>query len=166
METIPSVAKEFLSQQRLAVVGISSSKQTVANGVYKKLKNGTRTVYAVGKNTSTFENDTCYPNLASLPSPVDGVFIAVKNDNTEQVVDECIALHIPRVWMHDMSGITKMSGAATPRGSSVSVQAVQKCREHNIAVIPGACPMMFLDDADFGHKCFKWFLSITGKLKV
>ena len=159
METITSLAHDFLSQPSIAVVGISSSKQTVANGVYKKLKTGTRTVYAVGKNTASFESAPCYPDLASLPFPVQGVFLAVKQENTERIIDECIKLKIPRVWMHNMGG-TSFSA-----GSSATPQAVQKCRDNNISVIPGACPMMFCENADVGHKCIKWFLNITGKLK-
>ncbi len=159
METITSLANDFLSQSALAIVGISSSKQTVANGVYKKLKTQKRTVYAVGKNTSSFENDPCYPDLASLPAPVQGVFIAVKKENTGEIIDECIRLGISRVWMHNFSGTSYSSGSiATP-------DIVQKCRDHNISVIPGACPMMFVENADMGHKCIRWFLNATGKLK-
>lgn len=159
METIASLVDEFLSQPAIAVVGISSSKQTVANGVYKKLKTQKRTVYAVGKNSSLFGNDRCYPDLTSLPAPVQGVFIAVKKENTGQIIDECIRLGIPRVWMHNFSGTSFSSE------SSATPDIVQKCRDHNISVIPGACPMMFVDNADVGHKCIRWFLNVTGKLK-
>ncbi len=37
-------------------------------------------------------------------------------------------------------------------------------REHDIAVIAGACPMMFGPGVDFGHGCTRWFLALTGKL--
>ncbi|MFA5835055.1 MAG: CoA-binding protein [Bacteroidota bacterium] len=158
MDSISTLAHNFLSMKSIAVIGISSSKQTVANGVYKKLKTPTRTVYAVGKNTTSFENEPCYPNLGSLPTLVQGVFVAAKPENTERIVDECIALHIPFVWIHHFGGTTFSSG------SSAQPHVVKKCRDNGITVIPGACPMMFCDDADVGHKCIKWFLSITGKL--
>jgi hypothetical protein len=48
--------------------------------------------------------------------------------------------------------------------TSVSMEAVNFCREHDINVIAGACPMMFSTGADFGHKCLKWILGVTGKL--
>ena len=160
METITSLANDFLSQSSIAVVGISSTKQSVANGICRKLRTAARTVYAVGKNTTSFENEACYPDLASLPGSVTGVFIATTPENAERVVDECIALRIPRVWMHNMGGTSVSSG------SSVSLRAVQKCRENNIAVIPGACPMMYCENADTFHSCVKWFLKVTGKLKV
>lgn len=158
------MAREFLSQPSIAVVGISSSKETVANGVYKKLKNGKRKVFAVGKNSAVFDGDPCYPDLASLPEAVGGVFMSVRKENTERTVDECIALKIPRVWMHHMGGVINPSGGNAGSGSGISSSAIQKCLAHHIEVIPGGCPMMFVDNADVGHKCIRWFLAWTGKM--
>jgi predicted CoA-binding protein len=155
MKPIDELANDFLSQSTIAVVGISSTKQTVANGVYKRLKIGKRTVFAVGKNTALYDSDPCYPDLASIPARVDGVFVAANPENIERVIDECVSLTIQRVWIHNFNGVMKLSDTTA-----------KKCREHNITVIPGACPMMFGIDADVGHKCIKWFLSITGKLRT
>jgi Ser/Thr protein kinase RdoA (MazF antagonist) len=33
--------------------------------------------------------------------------------------------------------------------------------DHNITVIDGGCPMMFLD---FGHKYMRWMLGVMGRL--
>lgn len=158
METIATLAHDFLSQPSIAVVGISSSKQTVANGVYKKLRPGKRTLFAVGKHTTAFEGDRCYPGLASIPVPVDGVFVAASPENINRVVDECIALHIPRLWIHHMGG--------TMNDTVVSSSVRQRCSVHSITLIPGACPMMFVEDSDFGHRCIRWFLNASGKLRT
>ncbi|MFA6540776.1 MAG: CoA-binding protein [Bacteroidota bacterium] len=158
METIASLAHDFLSQPSIAVVGISSSHQTVANGIYKKLRSGKRTLFAVGKHSTAFEGDHCYPGLTSIPVPVGGVFIAASQENIDHVVDECIALHIPRLWIHHMGGTTN-SGVISP-----SVR--QRCRDHSITLIPGACPMMFVEDSDFGHRCIRWVLNAAGKLRT
>jgi uncharacterized protein len=159
MKTIFDLAHDFLSQPSIAVVGISSSRQTVANGVYKKLKKGNRKTFAVGKNTASFDGDSCYPALSSLPAAVDGVFIAAKPENTEHVIEECIRLNIPRIWIHNMGGTSKSD-------SCISAAAMARCKEKNIAVIPGACPMMFVNDADGFHKCVRWFLRVSGNLKM
>lgn len=159
MDTYAPLIAEFLRQPALAVIGISSSKQTVANGVCAKLRSGDRTVYAVGRHSSTFLNEPCYPDLASLPAPVQGVFAAARPENIELIVEECIALKIPRVWVHNFGGTT-----STP-SSVVTPVIVQRCRDNGIALIPGACPMMYCEDADFGHRCIKWFLSVSGRLQ-
>lgn len=158
MVSVPYFAKEFLALPSIAVVGISSSHQTVAHAVYRTLRSNVRSVFAVGKNTPSIDNDPCYPDLASLPDPIHGVFMAVRPDRADEVVDHCIAHDVRLVWIHNMGG------TVDPRGPYGAV--IKKCSDHNITVIPGGCPMMFIDGADVGHKCMRWLLSVTGKLKL
>jgi hypothetical protein len=47
---------------------------------------------------------------------------------------------------------------------SVSDAATKFCEQNNIIVIAGACPMMYCQPVDFGHKCLHWMLGIFGKL--
>lgn len=164
MNTITALANDFLSQQTIAVVGVSSKPQALGNALYKKLKTPQRSVVAIHPTLATFDGDPCYPNLQSVPQKVDGVFIATTSENAERIVEECVALNIPRVWMHYSFGIQHSS--KSPASSSVSIKAVEQCHRHNISVIPGACPLMFLEPKDPFHSCLKWFLSVTGKLAV
>ena len=50
------------------------------------------------------------------------------------------------------------------KGSSVSAEAVEYCRQRDIDLIAGACPMMFGDGVDFGHRCMRWFMGVSGRL--
>lgn len=102
----------------------------------------------------TFEGDRCYPNLQSIPGGVDGVVIVTRPAVTEAIVHDCSAAAVRRVWMHQ----------SVARASSVSPEAVEYCRQHDISVIAGACPMMFGPGADFGHTCARWWLGLTGRL--
>jgi predicted CoA-binding protein len=99
------------------------------------------------------EGEKCYPNLKSIPDGVDGVVIVTPPEAAEQIVRECAEIGISRVWMHRSFG-----------PGSVSEEAVQYCEENNISVIAGACPMMFCQPVDFGHKCMRWILGVSGKL--
>ncbi|MDP1676104.1 MAG: CoA-binding protein [Bacteroidota bacterium] len=164
MNTVTALANDFLSQRTIAIVGISSKPQALANLLYKKLKTSERYVIAIHPTIATFDGDVCYPMLQSVPQKIDGVFIATTSENTDRIVDDCIALHIPRVWMHYTFGIQHSTKSSAI--SSVSVTAVERCREHNITVIPGACPMMFLESRDSFHSCWRWILSKTGKLNL
>ena len=164
MNTITTLANDFLSQPTIAIIGISSKQNALANLLYKKLKTPERSVIAIHPTLTKFDGDICYPNLQSVPQKINGVFIAAKPENTERIVADCIALNIPRVWMHYSFGTQHTS--KTSAISSVSSKAVEQCRLHNIAVIPGACPMMFLESRDPFHSCLRWFLSVTGKLNV
>ena len=164
MNSIAQLADDFLAQRTIAIIGISSRQQSLANNLYKVLRTPQRTVIAIHPTMTTFEGDPCFPTLQSIPQTIDGVFIAAKPENAERAVDECIALNIPRVWMHNSFGL--QYSAHRSAASSVSITALQKCRDHKIAVIPGACPMMFLENRDAFHSCLRWILSHTGKLAL
>jgi len=155
MSTLESKVTDFLAQKRIAVVGVSRNKPGAASLIYHKLKQAGYQVFAVNPNASTFEGDACYPDVKSIPRPVDGVVIVTRPALSEEVVRQCADASVPRVWMHQSLG----------RGAtSVSQEAEQFCRDHSITVIAGACPMMFCQPVDFGHKCMRWMLRLTGGL--
>ena len=147
---------DFLAQKRIAVAGVSRNNQRhpVGNLIYHRLKKSGHDVFAVNPHMQTFEGDRCYPNLQSIPGGVDGVVIITRPETTQGIVRDCSAAGVRRVWMHQSLG----------RGSSVSPEAVEYCRQHDIAVIAGACPMMYGEGVDFGHVCMRWILKLTGGL--
>ena len=166
MATIDALARDFLAQKRLAVVGVSRTRDDAANLIYRKLRDSGYQVYPINPNTDTFDDAPCYPDLAALPEPVDGVVIVTKPERVEAVVRQCITLKIPRVWMHCSLGVhpPRMARNLAAKITSVSDEAVQLCRDHGITVIAGACPMMFCDPVDFGHKCMRGTLRLFGSL--
>ena len=71
---VADAAEQFLSQQRIAVTGVSrASEQHGANVVYQRLKERGYSVFAVNPNAATVDGDTAYPNLASIPGGVEAV---------------------------------------------------------------------------------------------
>ena len=106
-------------------------------------------------NNGSFQGQRCYPDVESIPGGVDGVVIITRPNASEQVVKDCVAAGIQRVWMHQ---------SLVRSQTSVSQNAVELCREHGIGVIAGACPMMYGPGADFGHRCMRWLLGVTGGL--
>lgn len=157
MPAMQEMVDDFLAQKRIAVVGVSRSKDGTANLIYQRLKATGHEVFAVNPNAQTVEGDPCYPDVKSTPQPVDAVMIVTTPEVTDQVVRECAEAGIKRVWMH-------CSIAHGVR--STSDGAVQFCREHGIAVIPAGCPLMYDGKVDFGHRFMKWWMSMTGKLAV
>jgi predicted CoA-binding protein len=147
---------DFMAQKRIAVAGVSrdNSHHPVGNLIYQRLKKTGHDVIPVNPHMQTFEGERCYPDLKSIPGGVDGVMIITRPEVTERIVQDCAEAKVSRVWMHQSMG----------KGSSVSPQAVEYCKQHGISVIAGACPMMFGPGADFGHTCMRWFLKWTGGL--
>ena len=146
--------QDFLSQKRIAVTGLSRTKDSGAGAVYLKLRDNGYQVFAVHPSAESLLGDRCYPSLSAIPGGVDAVFIMNKPSVTDTIVDEAIKLGIKRVWMHNN----------TLMGSSASQPAVDRCQAANVKVISVGCPMMLLK-ADFFHKGMGWFLGATGRLK-
>jgi uncharacterized protein len=155
--TLDTKVHEFLAQKRIAVAGVSrnKSRHPVGNLIYGRLKRTGHEVFAVNPHMQTFEGDRCYPDLRSIPGGVDGVVVITRPEITEQIVHDCNDAGVRRVWMHQ-----SMAKGST----SVSTQAVDYCRQHDISVIAGACPMMYGDGVDVGHTCMRWMLRLTGRL--
>jgi predicted CoA-binding protein len=158
MAKIDPLVKDFLAQEKIAVVGVSDKRETGCNLAYRKFKEAGYAVSAVNPRMATFEGDPCYPDLKSVPDVPDAVFILTNPKITEQVVQQCVDLGIQRVWMHCLMG-TKPGLAAGM--TSVSPDAVRACRENGIAVIPGACPNQFLKP-DFGHTAMRVLFRTLG----
>ncbi len=153
MSTLREQADDFLAQKRIAIAGVSRHGDQPANLIYRKLRDAGHEVFATNPKMSEAEGDACYPDLASIPGGVDAVVVATPPSAAESIVRQCSKLGVSRVWMHRSFG-----------EGSVSTPAVDYCREHDIRVIPGGCPMMFEEPVDFGHKCMRWILGVTGKL--
>lgn len=158
MAKIDELVEDFLSQKKIAVVGVSDKRETGCNAGYRRFKEAGYTVFAINPRITSFEGDPCYPDLNSTPEKPEAVFILTNPQVTEQIVQQCVDLGVKRVWMHCLMG-TKPGLAAGM--TSVSQEAVQTCRENGITVIPGACPNQYLDP-DFGHKMMRVFFRMMG----
>ena len=155
MTTLIDAVDEFLAQEKIAVTGVSRTREDAANNIFRRLKDTGHQVFPVNPNAETFDGQTCFPDLKSINEKIDAVVIVNKPHIAEQICHECAEIGVSRVWMHR---------SMESMGSSVSETAVEFCRANRIQVIPGGCPMMFCGDVDFGHKFMRWILSVTRKL--
>ena len=147
-------ATEFLGLHRIAVTGVSRTpKDHGANVVYRRLRERGYEVFAVNPAADEVEGDRCYPDLHTVPGPVDAVVIATAPEHAVSTMHECVELGITHTWMH-----------RGPGPGSVSPEATALGREHGITVIDGGCPCMFAPTADGGHKAMRAVLSLTGNV--
>lgn len=151
MNQFDELAKEFLAQKRIAVAGVSRNANEAANGIYRTLRDKGYEVFAVNPQADSVEDDPCFPNMQAIPGGVDGAILVTKPEHSTQIVQDCVAAGVPRVWMHNNTFMP----------SSVSDEGTAVCRENGITLIAGGCPMMFFDPF---HKCMKWVLDKMGRL--
>ena len=144
---------EFLNQKRIAISGLSRTKDSGAGAIYLKLRDNGYDVVPLHPEADALHGDKCYAHLADIPDGVDAVFIMNSPDISEQIVDEAAKLHIKHVWMHNNTFMP----------SSVSAAAVERGRIAGMNVISKGCPMMFLKP-DFAHKCMHWAAKVMGRM--
>jgi predicted CoA-binding protein len=150
---VPAPIAEFLRGRRFAVAGVSRNPREFANAIYRKFKDAGYEVVPVNPNASTIEGVTCYPDLASIPGPIDGVFAATPPNAGLALIGQCAARGIPRIWFHRAFGEGSVPRDAVAEGRKVGVQCIE-----------GACPMMYVAPVDIGHRCFRWWLGFRHKL--
>jgi predicted CoA-binding protein len=137
-----AVIDDFLEQEHLAFVGVSRQKKEFANQVYRHLRDGGRTMYPVNGNAADLiEGDASYRRVSDVPDPVDGLVVMVPDPKVADVVAEEIDRGIPRIWLHRGAG-----------QRPVPADAVAIAEQHGVAVVDGACPLMFDHPVGALHK--------------
>jgi predicted CoA-binding protein len=151
--TLKTAAEEFLAHKRIAVAGVSRDENQPANLIYRRLRDTGHEVFAVNPAAGEVEGDQCYASVSAIPDGVDGVVVVTPAEASAGVVEDCHAAGVPRVWLHRGLG-----------PGSLSADAVARCYEHGIDVIPGGCPNMFGATSDIGHRCLCGLLQLTHKI--
>lgn len=153
MSTLRERVDDFMSHPRIAVAGVARDGQKIGNAIYKRFRDAGFKVYPINPNADEVEGTRCYHSVRDIPGGVDGVVIATRPQFTDQIVKDCVAAGVKRVWMH---------GGPHGPGTSVSEAAVKMCRENDITVIAGACPLMYGQTSDGFHRFIRGFMNLTG----
>jgi predicted CoA-binding protein len=154
MANVPAPIAEFLRGHRIVVAGVSRNPRETANLIYRKFKDAGYEVVPVNPRASTVEGVPCYPDLASIPGEIDGVLAVTPPGASRELIAQCAARGVPRIWFHQF-----IFGAG-----SVPADAVDEGKRLGVTCIAGACPMMFVEPVDVGHRCFRWWLGFRHKL--
>lgn len=149
MRVTRSLVSDFLSQRKLALVGISRSGKKFGNAIVKDLTAKGYQVHPVHPAAAEIDGRPCWPNLLQLPEKVGGVVIVVPPSETEKVMRDVVKAGIPRVWMQQ---------------GSESPAAIRYCEENGISAIHGECIMMFAEPTAFFHRAHRWMARIFGKV--
>ena len=153
MATMPASVSEFLSGKRFAVAGVSRQSGQPANAIFGKLRDSGFEVFPVNPKAAEVEGVRCYPDLSSVPGPIDGVVVATHPRVAPNVVRQCAEKGVRQVWFHRSFG-----------EGSVSDEAVRECDALSIKCIVGGCPLMYCDPVDPAHRCFRWLLGMGGRV--
>lgn len=99
----------------IAVVGATDDPAKFGGRIYRDLKRKGFRVFAVNPGRDTVDGDPCYPSLADLPEAPTIVNLVVPPAVTLQVLQQCVALGLRRVWVQP--------GAEDPEAAAFAAQA-------------------------------------------
>jgi predicted CoA-binding protein len=148
LETI----REFLAQKRIAVAGVSRDPKDFNRSLFRSLREKGYDLVPVNPNAQEIDGVRCFASVRDIQPPVDGVLALTRPEATEAVVRDCIQAGVKRVWMYKAAG----QGA-------VSQAAVDLCAANSIQVVPGYCPFMFLEGAEWFHRLHGGILKLFGR---
>ena len=155
MTNVPPAVAAFLEGRRIVVAGVSRSGKAPANAIFRRLRDSGHDAVPVNPNTPQIEGQACYPDIRSVPGPVDGVMIVTHPAISAEVAREAIERGVRHIWFHRSFGT-----------GSVAPEAVALCKAHGVEPIVGGCPLMYCRPVDPGHRFFRWWLALQHRVPV
>ena len=112
--------QEILEQhRRLAIVGLSPDPDRPSHRVARYLMEHGYEIFPVNPRLEHVLDRPCYPDLASIPEPVDVVVIFRRGEEALAVVDESIRIGCKAVWMQE--------GVVNEQAALKAVEAGLRC---------------------------------------
>jgi predicted CoA-binding protein len=144
---------DFLALKRLAVVGVSRDPKHFSYLLWQELRQRRYEAIPVNPMATELDGQRCYARVQDIRPPVEGVLVMTPSNATAQVVRDCVDAGVGHVWMHKGAG----GGAG-----AVDPAAVALCQEHEIELVEGQCPYMFLPGTPFFHGMHGFFRKLSG----
>jgi uncharacterized protein len=150
-----NLIQDFLSQKRLAIVGVSRDPQTFSQKLFREFLQRGYDAVPVNPKAVRIAGLLCYDCVTTICPRVDGALLLVRPYMTAWAVRACARAEIRRVWMHRGNGT-----------GSVNAEAVEFCRKNGIDVIDGYCPYMFLTNPNLFDRMHSWMMKANGTYPV
>ena len=111
------------------MVGLSSKKDRPSYKIASYLQKQGYMVIPVNPIEKEILGETCYPDLVSIPIPIDVVDIFRRSEEVLSIVEEAIEIGAKTVWMQE--GVIHEKAATRAREAGLTV-VIDKCiyKEH------------------------------------
>jgi len=103
----------------IAVVGLSASPGRPSHGVARALQGFGYRIVPVNPTLTEVLGEKAWPSLRELPEPVDLVDVFRESSHVAGIVDDCIALKLPALWLQD--GVMDAAAALRARAAGLTV---------------------------------------------
>lgn len=103
----------------IAVVGLSPSPIRPSHGVARALQGFGYRIIPVNPTVVEVLGEKACPSLRDLPEPVDLVDVFRESSHVAGIVDDCIAMKLPALWLQD--GVIDEAAALRARAAGLTV---------------------------------------------
>ena len=110
----------------VAVVGLSPRPERDSNGVAAYLQEMGYRIIPVNPSATEILGERCYPDLPSIPEPVDVVDIFRRAEEVPAIVEDAIKVGARAVWMQ--KGVVSEEGESAARAAGLMV-VMDECME-------------------------------------
>jgi predicted CoA-binding protein len=115
-----STLKELLRSVRtVAVVGLSTDPSKDSRTVAAYLKDKGYRIMPVNPSADEIMGEKSYPDLASIPEPVDVVDVFMRSERVPEIADQAIAIGAKVLWLQ--LGITNEEASRKARDAGLTV---------------------------------------------
>ena len=128
------IDKVLESCKTVAIVGLSPRLERDSNGVAQYIQEHGYKVIPVNPSASEILGEKCYPDLASIPEPVDVVDIFRRSEEVPTIVADAIKIGARAVWMQ--KGVVSEEGASAAREAGLTV-VMDECIECEVRARAG-----------------------------
>ena len=143
---------DFLGLKRIAVVGVSRNPKGFGTVLWQEFRQRRYEAIPVNAVAKEIDGQPCFARVQDIDPPVEGALIMTSAKSTDQVVADCAEAGIKHVWMY---------GGMAPGAKTKT--AIEFCEEHDIDVVAGLCPYMFLPGAPAFHAPHRVWKKLTGR---
>lgn len=136
MERLRGILAEH---QRVAVVGLSANEMRPSYFAAKYLQTRGYTITPVNPRYETILGEKSYPDLETIPHPVDVVNLFQRSERVMPFVDAALAIGAKVVWMQ--LGVVNEAAAAKARAAGLEV-VMNRCMKIEYARLFGGLGWM------------------------
>lgn len=112
-------ARILREMRRIAVVGLSDKPSRPSYGVTEYMRAHGYEIFPVNPRIGSWLGLPAYPDLASVPPPVEIVDVFRRSERAGEVVDEAIRIGAKAVWLQE--GVVDEAAAQRARDSGLLV---------------------------------------------